>query len=405
MHKLIILPGATDSLGGTLVTLSLLIKGLAERNLSEHFCVLTRSGSLMESYLNAAGHGDVLQLIKGDCNRTFVANALAWVSQQPKQAPLLLDNCIARELLGTLIKSSVKLRLSRRPVYFFFHDLGLSYNPIGFCFRKLMFTAVNPTGLCNSDFTAGHVSKFISGIADVLYQPVDAEKFHPLDKRDRTLPPPEPLKEVVETGDRIMLTPSRLNKPGIVNDKNLRGLIPVLAQLTQQGHRYRSVIIGEDSSKASSHTRDLIEAATTAGVEHRLTILPPTFEIERYFPYADVVVTLAPREPFGRTVVEAIACGTPVIGSQSGGIGEILNHFAPQWTVDPDDARATAQTIRTVINNPQTAQTLAKGQRWVKERCSLETYTESILTATGMMPTTRSNDRDYLTQSKPSLVS
>ncbi|MEO1444733.1 MAG: group 1 glycosyl transferase, partial [Cyanobacteria bacterium J06635_11] len=96
MHKLIILPGATDALGGTLVTLSLLIKGLSQRNLNSHFCVLTRAGSLMESYLTAAGHRDALQLIEGECDRTFVANALKWVNQQPHQAPLLLDNCIAR---------------------------------------------------------------------------------------------------------------------------------------------------------------------------------------------------------------------------------------------------------------------------------------------------------------------
>lgn len=377
MHKLIILPGATDALGGTLVTLSLLIKGLSQRNLTPHFCVLTRAGSLMESYLTAAGHRDALQLIEGECDRTFVANALKWVNQQPHQDPLLLDNCIARELLGTLIKGSLKLRLSRRPVYFFFHDLGLSYNPIGYYLRKLMFTGLSPIGLCNSDFTAGHVRKFVSDIAGALYQPVDTDKFRPLS--DRTSTPPEPLKKIIQTGDRIMLTPSRLNKPGIINDKNLRGLIPVLAKLTEQGHRYRSVIIGEDSSEDGSHTRALVEAAAAAGVEHRLTILPPTFEIERYFPYADVVVTLAPREPFGRTVVEALACGTPVVGSRSGGIGEILNHFAPEWTVDPDDVTMTAKTIHTVVNSDHTAKTLADAQAWVKSRCSVETYAQSIL--------------------------
>lgn len=377
MHKLIILPGATDALGGTLVTLSLLIKGLSQRNLNPHFCVLTRTGSLMESYLTAAGHRDALQLIEGECDRTFVANALKWVNQQPQQDPLLLDNCIARELLGTLIKGSLKLRLSQRPVYFFFHDLGLSYNPIGYYLRKLMFTGLSPIGLCNSDFTAGHVRKFVTNIAGALYQPVDTDKFRPLN--DRTSTPPEPLKKILQTGDRIMLTPSRLNKPGIINDKNLRGLIPVLAKLTEQGHRYRSVIIGEDSSEDGSHTRALVEAASAAGVEHRLTILPPTFEIERYFPYADVVVTLAPREPFGRTVVEALACGTPVVGSRSGGIGEILNHFAPEWTVDPDDVTMTAKTIHTVVNSDHTAETLADAQAWVKSRCSVETYAQSIL--------------------------
>ncbi len=187
------------------------------------------------------------------------------------------------------------------------------------------------------------------------------------------------FKPILASGAKIMFTPSRLSEPGHINDKNLRGLIFVLAQLKHLGHHYHGVIIGQDYSPDKLHTRTLLELAEQLGVAERLTILPPTFAIEDYYQYADVVVTLAPREPFGRTVVEAIACGVPVVGSKTGGIGEILDNFAPQWTVDPDNPMAVAQTIIRVAEDANTSLVLAQGLKWVKSHCSPAKYAQKIV--------------------------
>ena len=193
-----------------------------------------------------------------------------------------------------------------------------------------------------------------------------------------------------------MLTPSRLNKPGTVNDKNLRALIPVLVQLKAHGHHYHSVVVGEDGSSKQTYTRDLLEIAERSGVADCFTILPPTVTIEDYYKSADVVVTLAPREPFGRTVVEAIACGIPVVGSQTGGIGEILSHFAPEWTVAHDDPVAAAETIVRVAADPNTPDLLIRGRHWVEARCSVEGYAQQMLEIVGLTKQTQC----LLTQSK-----
>ena len=127
------------------------------------------------------------------------------------------------------------------------------------------------------------------------------------------------------------------------------------------------------------HTRTLLNIAKQLAVSERLTILPPVFEIEDYYQYADVVVTLAPREPFGRTVVEAIACGVPVVGSNSGGIGEILNDFAPQWTVDPNNPLAVAQNIIFQVGDPSTSFLLSQGQKWIDSYCSPIKYAQKMI--------------------------
>ena len=218
-------------------------------------------------------------------------------------------------------------------------------------------------------------------IQGILYQPVDLEHFH---QRPSTQPVPEILQPILQSGARLMLTPSRINQAGIVNDKNLRTLIPVLAQLKAMGHHYHGVVIGPDSSPSRANSRVLLEQAEQAGVADRFTILPHMNNIEDFYKHANIVVTLAPREPFGRTVVEAIACGVPVVGSRSGGIGEILNHFAPHWTVDPQNPLAVAETILRVASDTMTSSILAHGRAWVEQRCSVMEYARGVMEVTGL---------------------
>ncbi len=385
MHKLLVLAGEHDGLGGTLVSRSMLALGFKQRGAAGQLQILVQADSFMERYLRNADHGICLQPIAAKNRDQFMERAFHWVNKQPAPWPLILDNCVDKQVLPAIMKATPALRLSGRPIYHFCHDLCLSHNALGYALRKLAFTALAPRVLCNSQFTATHVRSLMSNIQGVLYQPVDLEqfKFH---QRSSTQPAPEGLQSIVQSGARLMLTPSRINQAGIVNDKNLRALIPVIAQLKAMGHHYHGVVIGPDSSPDQTNTRVLREQAEQAGVADRFTILPPMNNIEDCYQHADIVVTLAPREPFGRTVVEAIACGVPVVGSRTGGIGEILHHFAPHWTVDPNNPVSVAETILRVVADPMTSSILAHGRTWVEQRCSVTEYARGVMEATGIIP-------------------
>lgn len=389
MRKLIVLPGYCDNLGGVLISTSMLSIGFERCNASEQLCFLVRSGSLMEKYMRQAGQEFCLQIIQAENQPEFVSRALQWVSKQPSDWPLLLENCVARKVLPIITLAAPALRLSGRPVYHVFRDLAGSYHPLGSLARKFAFACLSPHAICNSQFTAEHINSLIPDVRHILYPPVDTERFN---DRPPTGSPPANLQPILRSGARVMLTPSRISKPDKVNDKNLRALIPVLAQLKSTGHHYHGVIIGKDSSPGERRTQALLEYAERLGVADRFTVLPPTFAIEDYYKYADVVVTLAPREPFGRTVVEAIACGVPVVGSQTGGISEILHHFASSWTVEPNDPVAAALAIVRVAADPNTPTILESGRRWVETHCSTVSYARKImeiagLTSTGLVET------------------
>lgn len=402
MRKLLVLPGDCTGMGGASVSLSLTIRGFERCGASEHLCVLVQSGTLLEEYLRQAGHGFCLQPIQARNLPQFAKRALRWVSEQPRGWPLLLENFTDRKLLPTIIWTAPALCLSRRPVYHIFRDQARSYNSLGNLVRNLAFACLSPHVLCNSQFTAKYIHGRLGNVQAILYPPVDGSQFN------ACLPTgsaPRELQPIISSGARVMLTPSRITAPEKVNDKNLRTLILVLAQLKSTGHNYHGVVIGQDSSPGRHWTRALLEQAECLGVADRFTVLPPTFAIEDYYKYADVVITLAPREPFGRIVVEAIACGVPVVGSQTGGIGEILHHFAPEWTVDPNDPVAAAEAIVRIAADPETLNVLTQGQRWVEAHCSAVGYARRMMEIVGLKPTRLPRtDTDVLTREEYSTL-
>ncbi len=382
MPKLLIVPGACDALGGTLVSLSLAIQGFEQCEMQEALKVLVQKGSKMEHYLEEAGQGAYLQLISASDKQQYFQRAIDWVHQQPIESPLLLDNCVYRPLLPILITSSVRLRRSNRPIYHFCHDLAVTNGNLKNLLRKFAFTCLAPQAICNSHFTVQYIRRLMPDVRGVLYQPVDFKRFNSTSK----VSPPAPLQPILASGAKIILTPSRINHASTFNDKNLRALIPVLAELKAKGYNYHGVIIGEDLSSNKINTQELLLKADIARVSDRLTVLSPVFEIENYYKHADVVVTLAPREPFGRVVVEAIACGVPVVGSCTGGIGEILNQAAPKWQVDPEEPIQAAKKIIELENTLETEKELSQAQAWVEEKCSLIEYAQKMAEITGLKP-------------------
>ena len=75
-------------------------------------------------------------------------------------------------------------------------------------------------------------------------------------------------------------------------------------------------------------------------------------EIRDYYSAADVFVSTPWYEPFGITPLEAMACGTPVIGSAVGGIKMTVLHGETGFLVPPDDPEALAARLGDVLRDP-----------------------------------------------------
>ena len=78
----------------------------------------------------------------------------------------------------------------------------------------------------------------------------------------------------------------------------------------------------------------------------------------------DIVVHASTRpEPFGRTIVEAMACGRPVIVSQDGGAAELFTHDYDAVGVPPNDAESLAAAILGLADDGDRRTRIARAAR------------------------------------------
>jgi glycosyltransferase involved in cell wall biosynthesis len=76
-------------------------------------------------------------------------------------------------------------------------------------------------------------------------------------------------------------------------------------------------------------------------------------ELERLYDWSDTVVvpTITP-EPFGRVAVEAMSTGRPVIGTNTGGLTEIIDDGETGFLVPPGDSSAIVEKLLIFRNQP-----------------------------------------------------
>lgn len=120
----------------------------------------------------------------------------------------------------------------------------------------------------------------------------------------------------------------------------------------------RLYIVGGSSERpnpiATPEIGRLMEVADAAGVSDRVEFVGrrDRAELHRYFSAADVFVTTPWYEPFGITPVEAMACGTPVIGSAVGGIQTTVDDGVTGLLVPPKDPAALAVALSRMAADP-----------------------------------------------------
>ncbi len=103
-------------------------------------------------------------------------------------------------------------------------------------------------------------------------------------------------------------------------DNAIRGFARMIARAGIEG---RLVVAGGDADGAeSAEVTRLRAVAEEEAVADRVTFAGPVGRdrLRYYYGAADVFVTTPWYEPFGITPLEAMACGTPVVGSNVGGI-------------------------------------------------------------------------------------
>lgn len=136
----------------------------------------------------------------------------------------------------------------------------------------------------------------------------------------------------------------------------------------------RLVIVGGETIDGdpmqTPEIRRLADMATLHGVRDRVTFTGKRAQdrLKYYYSAADVAVTTPWYEPFGLTPLEAMACGTPVIGSDVGGIKFTVADGETGLLVPARDPAALARQMERLQVDRSLARRMGRAARARVER-------------------------------------
>jgi glycosyltransferase involved in cell wall biosynthesis len=178
----------------------------------------------------------------------------------------------------------------------------------------------------------------------VIYNGVDADCFSPRAAASNH-PANLPTRYLVSVGSYIPR-------------KGQRVLLDAFARLCNEFPDVGLVITGMDGPERQS----LLEQAAKIGLSSRLTFLVGLTpkQVATVLARAEICVQASFAEPFGLAVIEAGACGIPVVASAVGGHNELLRHQETGFLFPPGDAGACASILRQVLNDRESARNAAQ---------------------------------------------
>ncbi|MCA1607241.1 MAG: glycosyltransferase, partial [Acidobacteria bacterium] len=116
-------------------------------------------------------------------------------------------------------------------------------------------------------------------------------------------------------------------------------------------------------------------AAVELGIRNNVRLLGARNDIGAVMQALDLLIVNSAAEPFGLVILEAMACGTPVLAAAVDGIPEIIEHNKNGWLVPARDEGSLAAEMVHLSSRPEVrAQLAERGRRHVNARFSSVRY-------------------------------
>jgi glycosyltransferase involved in cell wall biosynthesis len=135
----------------------------------------------------------------------------------------------------------------------------------------------------------------------------------------------------------------------ILPNKNQAMLIEAAREICRRRRNARFVIAGNPDSPR--YCRRLVARANKYGLRDRV-VFTGFVDKHQAIPALDVVVSLSFNEGFGLSVLEAAACGKPVVATRSGGPEHIIEDGRSGFLIPENDVRALAERLIALIDDP-----------------------------------------------------
>ncbi len=134
------------------------------------------------------------------------------------------------------------------------------------------------------------------------------------------------------SGKTVLALPGRLTRL-----KGHATFIRLIAALLEQYPEVHGLIVGGAEAGKEDYQHELVRLVADTGLAGNISFTGHRSDIREVMSQCDLVFSLSTKpETFGRTVLEAIRLGKPVMGWDVGGVGEILAACYPGGRISPE---------------------------------------------------------------------
>ena len=125
----------------------------------------------------------------------------------------------------------------------------------------------------------------------------------------------------------------------------------MMVQLLRLRPDCHGVVVGDAEPGKQHYLQQLLDQRRELGLEDTVSFVGHRSDIAQFYRLASVTCHMSNKEePFGRTVPESLASGTPVVAYDRGGASESLNAGFPQGLVPPDDVVGFAARVADLLD-------------------------------------------------------
>ncbi|MBI5459244.1 glycosyltransferase [Methanobacterium sp.] len=172
----------------------------------------------------------------------------------------------------------------------------------------------------------------------------------------------------IQKNERVILYLGRINKI-----KGIDLLVNAFLHLTKELDNIRLVIVGPDSGFLSE-----LEKQIDPTIKNKMLFTGPLYGKDKLEAYVDADVYVLPSiyETFPLTVLESLACGTPVVVTDVSGISDIIDNKVG-FVVK--ESNAMTKAMLTLLKDPKLSGKFSvNGKKVIKEEFSLEIVVEKM---------------------------
>ena len=168
-------------------------------------------------------------------------------------------------------------------------------------------------------------------------------------------------------GRKVLTLPGRLTRL-----KGHHDFITLVGKLVADGRDVVGLIVGGEDPKRPGYAKEIRERVQAEGLGERIVFTGHRSDVREIYAVSDCVLSLSSTpESFGRTVLEPLAMGRPVVGYAHGGVAEILAELFPHGAVAKGDVGAATLRADAVLKGKTPA--VLPNTRFLLERMQSST--------------------------------